>query len=76
VKDAREDIAHIVIKAEDVLRPLATESVDAWTSESNRTRLLINQDVNRAVAGEYVCTKRCDDQYGQQEKPNARSALL
>jgi 3-methyladenine DNA glycosylase AlkC len=62
VKDAREDIAHIVIEAEDVLRSVAAESVDAWAGESYRTRLLINQDVNRAVAGEYVCAERCGDE--------------
>ena len=65
MKDAREDIAHIVVKAEDVLRSVAAESVDAWAGESDCAWLLINQHINWAVTGKYICTKRCDDQYGQ-----------
>ena len=76
VQHACKHIAHIAVQAEDVLRTFATEQVDARARESNRPGLLIDQNINRAVACEDICAERCDHEHRKKRESYPRGPLL
>jgi hypothetical protein len=73
---SREDITHVVVKPENVLRTFATEKIDAGAGEPNRTRLLVNQHVNWAVGCEDIRAKSGSDEHAEEHETDARGALL
>ena len=76
VQYPREHVTNVVVETEDVLWAFAAEQADAWSGETNRAGLLIDQYVNRAIAREDVRSERCNKKHSKQCESHACSALL
>jgi len=76
VEHARKHVAHVVVEAEDVLRPFAAEELDARSGEPNRAWLLVDEHLDRTVARKEVGAECRDHENAEQREADSRRALL